>query len=99
MDHDAAREGLVGVEGDLEALAELAGDLVPVALRRNHLRIAPWRLDRFRARGESVLREQRRGESRASRAPGVEGLRHRAELLAKPDRLRGGDAERPGRVL
>ena len=30
VDHDAAGERLVGVERDLEALAELAGDLVPV---------------------------------------------------------------------
>ena len=43
VDHDAARERLVGVEGDLEARAELVGDLVPVVLGGNRLRHAARR--------------------------------------------------------
>jgi len=87
VDDDAAGEGLVGVEGDLEALAELVGGLVPGALGRQHLRIAARRLERTRAGGEAVARQQRRQQPGARRAAGVEGLGHGAELLAQPEWL------------
>ena len=94
VDDDAAGEGLVGVERDLEAAAELVGDLVPVVLRRHDLRVAARRFERARARREALRREQRRDQARACRAPRMERLGHRAELLAQAYRLRRGDAER-----
>ena len=100
VDHDAAGERLVGVERDLEALAELVGDLVPVALGRDDLRVAARRLERARAGGEAVAaRAAPTSGRRARRAPGMERLGHGAELLAQADRLRGRDAQRHRRLL
>ena len=99
MDHDAAGERLVRVERDLEALAELVGDLVPRALRRVGLRDPARRLDRLRGRREAVLRHQRRRQARARRGARMERLGHRAELLAHADRLRRRDAERHRRAV
>src|SRR5262249_26080848 len=95
VDHDAARERLVGVERDLEAPAQLARDLAPVVLGGNHLAVTARGLERPRACRESVLREQRRREARAGGSAWMEGLRHGAELLAHADGLRGGDADGP----
>jgi hypothetical protein len=92
VDHDAAGEGLVGVEADLEALAEFVGRLVPVGLGRDHLHQAAWRFQRTRAGGEAVLRHQRRHQAGAGRGTGVQRLGHGAELLAQAHGLRGGDA-------
>ena len=99
MDDDAAGERLVGVERDLEALAELVGHLVPGALVGDHLDEAARRLERARAGGEALAREQRRHQPGARRGAGMERLGHRAELLAQADRLRRGDAERHRRLL
>ena len=94
VDHDAAGKGLVGVEGDLEALAQLVGDLAPVVLGGDGLHHAARRFQRLRAGGEAVLRHQRRHQAGARRGARVEGLGHGAELLAHADGLRGGDAQR-----
>jgi len=52
--NDAIGEGLVGIERDLEALAELVGDLRPDALCRDDLRESTQRLDRPLRRREPV---------------------------------------------
>src|SRR5690606_25229957 len=53
VNDNAASKRLVRVEGDLEALAQLIGDLVPVVLGRNNLGVTPGRLDGATAGCES----------------------------------------------
>jgi hypothetical protein len=99
VDDDAAGKGLVGVEADLEALAQVRRDLGPVVLGGDGLHHAARRLQRARAGGEAVLRHQRGHQPGACGAAGVEGLGHGAELLAHAHRLRRRDAQRHGRAL
>ena len=94
VDHDAAGKGLVAVEGDLEALAQLVGDLVPVVLGGDGLHHAARGFQRLQAGGEALLRQQRGHQAGARGGAGVERLGHGAELLAHADGLRGGNAQR-----
>ena len=96
MDDDAACERLVRVEGDLEALAQLVGRLVPRALVGDDLEQAARRLQRAGTRREAMPREQRRHQPGPRRRAGMERLGHGAELLAQAHRLRRCDAERHG---
>ncbi len=94
MDHDAARERLVGVERKFKALPEFVRHLVPGTLVGDDLHESARRFERPHTGGEPVRREQRGHESGPRRGTGMKGLGHRPELLAQADRLRGRDAER-----
>ncbi len=99
MNDDAAGERLVGIEADLEGLAQILGDLGVVVLGRHHVGEAALGLDHLVRAGEVLLREQRRGKAVLRGASGMEALAMRAEHLAEAGGLRAGDAERPGHLL
>ena len=98
MDHQPAGERLVHVVRQFPGLAQSLGDHRRVELRRHHMREAALRFDRLLGTGEALLRHQR-GHQAAVRGPArMEALAHRAEHLAQPGRLRGGDAQCPAHL-
>ena len=99
MVDDAARERLVGVDAQIEVVAEAGRDLRQVVRRRLHRREPARPLDAVLAGGESFLREQRRRVAVLRGAPGMKRLAHRAEHLAQPGGLRRGEADRPDHLL
>ena len=99
MNHDAAGKGLEGVEGDLEALAQFVGDLVPVVLGGHGLHHAARCFQRLGAGSETFAGQQRRHHAGAGCTTRVKWLGHGAELFAHADRLRGGNAQRHSGLL
>ena len=90
--------GLYVFDDDLESRPQTVFDLVPGAFRRIGPAGAPRR---FEGRVDAVIAvpgHQGSHQTRARRSTGVKWFRHRAELLAHADGLRGRDAERHGRA-
>ena len=99
MDDDAAGERLVGVERDLVALAEVAGDLGVVAGGAEDVGPAALALEADLGAGEVARGQQRRRQAVLRGAAGMEALGHRSEHLAQAHRLRRGEPERPHHLL
>ena len=96
---DAAGERLVGVQQQLEPLAEAAGDLVPLHLGADDVRPAALALEADGRRCEIFRRQQRGGEAVLRGPARMKAFRHRAEHLAQADRLRRGQTQRPDHLL
>src|SRR5215212_1541201 len=79
MNDDPAGEGLVGVERDLPALAELSRDLLRIEFGREHVSKAARRFDGAVGAGEVLLRQMRGKEAVLRRSSGMERLAHGAE--------------------
>ena len=99
VDDDAASKGLVGVERDLELLAQAHGGFVPVVLGGHHLHEATWRFQSTRAGRKTLLRHQGRHQPCACRSTRVQWFAHAAKLLAQTHGLRRRNANGHLRLL
>ncbi len=93
VDHHAARVWLDPVVEDLPPLTEAVHQVGGRAGRRHHGEHAATALERVGRAGESAGGKQTGPHACLGGMPGVERLRHGAELLAVTGGLGGGDAE------